>query len=164
VASKLSRKGQNYLIRGGVFSKVANLSLALFNIYINELTTILEKTPGISLHNSGCSSRMTCACCHPQHMHGLQQSLDLLEQYCQIWTLAVNPKILIFHWRSKSQGIRPKSSNGTKYTEYYNKNKLNWTPTVIEAMNELRKHAGHSMSLKSKNKFKLKHLWKWVSN
>ena len=75
--------------------------------------------------------------------HGLQQSLDLLEQYCQTWALAVNPKktkIMIFQRRSRSQGI------GTKYIEYcthynYLGLKISSTGHLNEAVNEVREKA-----------------------
>ena len=91
-----------------------NLSPALFNIYINKLATILEKSsaPGVNLHNSEvkCLLFADDLCLLSPTAHGLQQSLDLLEHYCQTWALAVNPKntkIMIFQRRSRSQGIRP---------------------------------------------------------
>ena len=61
-----------------------NLSPALFNIY-NELATILENSsaPGVSLHNSEikCLLFADDLCLLSPTAHGLQQSLDLLEQY-----------------------------------------------------------------------------------
>ena len=107
-----------------------NLSPALFNIYINELATILEKpsAPGVSLHKSevNCLLFTDYLCLLSPTAHGLQQSLDLLAQYCQTWALAVNPKttkIMIFQRRSRSQGIRPKFSICTKYIYKISKNK-----------------------------------------
>ena len=49
----------------------------------------------------------------------LQQNLDLLEQYCQTWALAVNlskTKIMIFEKRSRSQDAN---------TQFYNRATLN---------------------------------------
>lgn len=73
-----------------------NLSPALFNIYINELATIPEKSsvPGVSLHNQEVKCLLFAddlVLLSPTE-DGLQQSLDLLEHYCQTWALTVNPK------------------------------------------------------------------------
>ena len=58
--------------------------------------------------------------------HGLQQNLDLLEQYCQTWALTVNlkkTKIMIFQKRSRSQGTQHTFTLGTNqitHTSHYN--------------------------------------------
>jgi hypothetical protein len=103
---KIGKKRTEFFNQGRGLRQGCNLSPALFNIYINELATVQKL-------NAYSSQSPTT--------HGLQQSLDLLEQYCQTLALAINPKntkILIFQRRSRSQGIRPKFSIGTKYIEY----------------------------------------------
>jgi hypothetical protein len=103
------------------------------------LATILEKSsaPGVSLHNSEvkCLFFTDDLCLLSPTVHCLQQNLDLLEQYCQTWAL-----------RSRSKGIRPKFSIGTKYLEYsthynYLGLKISSTEHLNEAVNELREKA-----------------------
>lgn len=87
------------------------LSPSLFNIYINQLATILETSaaPGLTLHHSDITFLLYAddlVLLSPTEQ-GLQQNLDLLEQYCQTWALAVNTqktKIMTFQKRSRSQG------------------------------------------------------------
>lgn len=72
------------------------MSPTLFNIYINELATILEKStaPGLTLHDSEIKFLLYAddlVLLSPTKQ-GLQQNLDLLEQYSQTWALAVNMK------------------------------------------------------------------------
>ena len=130
-----------------------NLSPALFNVYNNELATILQKSSasGVSLYNSKvkCLLFADYLCLLSPTVHGLQQSLDLLEQYCQTWALAVDPKntkIMIFQRRYRSQGINPLFSIGTKYIEYrthfsYLGLKISSTGHLNDAVNELREKA-----------------------
>ena len=122
---KIVKKRTEFFNQGRGLRQGCNLSPALFNIYLNKLATILEKSSalGVSLHNSEfkCLLFANDLCLLSPTAHGLQQSLDLLEQYCQPWALAVNhknTKIMIFQRRSRSQGIRPKFSIGTQYIEY----------------------------------------------
>ena len=100
---KIVKKITEFFNQGQGLRQGCKLSPALFNTYINELATILEKSsaPGVSLHNSEvkCLLFADDLCLLSPTEHGLQQSLDLLEQYCQTWVLAVNPrntKIMIF--------------------------------------------------------------------
>ncbi|CDQ95104.1 unnamed protein product [Oncorhynchus mykiss] len=150
---KIGKKRTEFFNQGRGLRQGCNLSPALFNIYINELATTLEKSsvPGVSLHKSEvkCLLFADYLCLLSPTAHGLQQSLDLLEQYCQTLALSVNPKktkILIFQRRSRSQGIRPKFSIGTKYIEYcthynYLDLKISSTGHLNEAVNELREKA-----------------------
>ncbi len=79
--------------------------------------------------------------------HGLQQNLDLLEQYCQTWALTVNLNkinIMIFQKRSRSQGTQHIFTLGTNqitHTSHYNYLGLKITSTGNFAVNELRDKA-----------------------
>ena len=94
--------------------------------------------------------------CHPQHIAYSRAWTDLLEQYCQIWALEVNPKntkIMIFHRLCKSQATRPMFSIGTKYTEYcthynYLGLKISSAGDLNEAVNGLREKAHRAYSIK----------------
>ena len=77
---------------GGVFQG-NSLSPTLFNIYINDLAVLLEQsgTPDLTLNNKEvkfllCADDLVLL----SPTQGLQQHLDLLEQYCQNWALTVN--------------------------------------------------------------------------
>ncbi len=86
------------------------LSPTLFNIYINELTVLLEQsgTPDLTPNNKEVQFLL-----HADDLvllsptqQGLQQHLDLLEQYCQNWALTVDfnkSKIMIFQKKPRSQ-------------------------------------------------------------
>ena len=85
------------------------MSPTLFNIYINELATILEKSTaaGLTRHDSEIKFLLYAddlVLLSPTKQ-GLQQNLDLLDQYQQTWALAVNmkkTKTMIFQKRSRS--------------------------------------------------------------
>ncbi len=71
-----------------------SLSPTLFNIYINELAVELEQStaPGLTLQDQNFklllyADDLVLLSSTPQ---GLQQHLDLLDNYCQNWALAVN--------------------------------------------------------------------------
>lgn len=72
-----------------------SLSSTLFNLYINELAVILEQsvTPSLTLKYSEVkffyADDLVVLSATAE---GLQQHLDLLENYCQNWTLTVNSK------------------------------------------------------------------------
>jgi hypothetical protein len=145
---KISKKTREFFNQGRGLCQGCNLSPAFFNIYVKELDTILDKSsaPGLILHNSEVKSLLFAddLCLLSPAAHGLQRSLDLLEQYCQTWALVVNPKnteILIFQRRSRSQGIRPKFSIGTKYRVLHTlqllRFKISSTGHLNEAVNEL---------------------------
>ncbi len=93
--------------------QISSLSPTLFNIYINELATMLERSaaPGLTLHDTEVKFLLYAddlVLLSPTEQ-GLQQSLALLEQYCQSWALAVNLKktnIMIFQKKARSQGNR----------------------------------------------------------
>ncbi len=129
------------------------LSPTLFNIYINELALSLERSaaPGLTLHDSPirCLLYADDLVLLSPTQHGLQQNLDLLEQYCQTWALTVNLKktnIMIFQKRSRSQGTQHAFTLGTNqitHTSHYNFLGLKITSTgnFNCAMNELRDKA-----------------------
>ena len=73
-----------------------NLSLTLFNVYINELAVELDQcaAPGLSLLDREVKSLFYAddlVLLSPTEQ-GLQQQLDIVEKYCQNWALAVNMK------------------------------------------------------------------------
>ena len=89
---------QNRGVRQG-----CNLSPTLFNVYINELAVQLEQStaPGLTLLDKEIKFLLYAddlVLISPT-AQGLQQHLDLLENYCQNWALTVNLKktnIMIF--------------------------------------------------------------------
>uniref|UniRef100_A0A671W6R3 ribonuclease H n=1 Tax=Sparus aurata TaxID=8175 RepID=A0A671W6R3_SPAAU len=150
---KIGKMRTEYFTQGRGVRQGCNLSPGLFNIYINELATTLEKSsvPGVSLHNEEvkCLLFADDLVLLSPTAQGLQQSLDLLEHYCQTWALTVNPKktkIMIFQKRSKTQDIQPKFKIGTQQVEYctnytYLGIKLNSTGHFNDAVHELRDKA-----------------------
>ena len=90
---KIGKKITEFFNQGRGVRQGCNLSPALINIYINELATIVEKSSaaGVSLHSSEVKWLFADdLCLLSPTAHGLQQSLDLLEQYCQSRALGVN--------------------------------------------------------------------------
>ena len=84
---KIGKKITEFFNQGQGLRQGCHLSPVLFNFYINEFATILEKSSGVSLHNSEvkCLLLADDLCLLSPTVHGLQQSLDLLEQVCQTW-------------------------------------------------------------------------------
>ena len=90
-----------------------SLSPTLFNMYINDLAVLLEQsaTPGLTLNHTEVKFLLYAddlVLLSPTEK-GLQQHLDLLEQYCQNWALTVNPnksKVMIFQKKARSQESR----------------------------------------------------------
>ncbi len=125
-------------------------SPTLFNIYINELALNLERSaaPSLTLHDSQirCLLYAYDLVLPSPSQHGLQQNLNLLDQYCQTWPLRVNLKktnIMIFQKRSRSQGTQHIFTLGTDqitHTSHYNYLGLKITSTgnFNHAVNELR--------------------------
>ncbi len=110
---KINTKRTRYLSQERGVRQGCCLSPTLFNIYINELALSLERSaaPGLTLHDSEikCLLYADDLVLLSPTQHGLQQNLDLLEQYCQTWALTVNLKktnIMIFKKRSRSQGTQ----------------------------------------------------------
>ncbi len=85
-------------------------SPTLFNIFINELAEQLEQStdPGLTLQDQNIklllyADDLVLLSSPPQ---GLQQHLDLLDNYCQNWALAVNLKktnIMVFQNKPRCQ-------------------------------------------------------------
>ncbi len=84
---KISTKPTGYLSQECGVRQGCCLSPTLFNIYINELASSLERStaPGLTLHNSQirCLLYADDLVLLSPTQHGLQQNLDLLQQYCQ---------------------------------------------------------------------------------
>ena len=93
---KIGHKRTDFFTQGCGMRQGCNLSPTLFNLYINELAKILEKStaPGLTLHDKEIKFLLYAdglVLLSPTQQ-GLQQNLDQLEQYCHIWALAVNVK------------------------------------------------------------------------
>ena len=122
---KIGNKRTDFFTQGRGVRQGCNLSPTLFNLYINELATILEKStaPGLTLHDKEINFLLYAddlVLLSPTQQ-GLQQNLDLLEQYCQTWALAVNVKktrIMIFQKRPRSQGNKYKFNVGSNKIEH----------------------------------------------
>ncbi len=150
---KINTKRTRYLSQERGVRQGCCLSPTLFNIYINELALSLERSaaPGLTLHDSQirCLLYADDLVLLSPTKHGLQQNLDLLEQYCQTWALTVNLKktnIMIFQKRSRSQGTQHIFTLGTNqitHTSHYNYLGLKITSTgnFNHAVNELRDKA-----------------------
>ncbi|CAM4712644.1 unnamed protein product [Leuciscus chuanchicus] len=97
-----------------------SLSPTLFNIYINELAVQLEQStgPGLTLQDRSIKLLLYAddlVLLSPT-AQGLQQHLDLLENYCQNWALAVNltkTNIMIFQKKPRCQEHRYQFSLGS---------------------------------------------------
>uniref|UniRef100_A0A4W5RDT1 ribonuclease H n=1 Tax=Hucho hucho TaxID=62062 RepID=A0A4W5RDT1_9TELE len=87
-----------------------SLSPNLFNIYINELADMLDHSPapGLTLFDTEVKYLLYAddlVLLSPTK-EGLQQNLNILEQYCHNWALAVNfkkTKIMIFQKKPRCQ-------------------------------------------------------------
>ncbi|MGH0143690.1 UNVERIFIED_CONTAM: hypothetical protein FKN15_018547 [Acipenser sinensis] len=112
-AVKIGNKRTDFFTQGWGVRQGCSLSPTLFNIYINELATILEQSadPGLTLHDTEIKFLLYAddlVLLSPTEQ-GLQRNLALLEQYCQTWALAVNfkkTKIMIFQKKARTQGNR----------------------------------------------------------
>ena len=88
------------------------LSPTLFNIYINELAEKLHQcseTPGLSMGDTTikCLLYADDLVLLSPTREGLQQSLEILDNFCKNWALKINhqkTKIVIFQKRSKNEG------------------------------------------------------------
>ena len=81
-----------------------NLSPSLFNLYINDIPSLLEKANcnPVSLHNAkiNCLLYADDMLVLSKSKKGLSKALHILEIYCQKWQLKINPdktKIMIFN-------------------------------------------------------------------
>ena len=120
---------------------------------MNELATALESSAshGLTLHHSESKFPLYAddlVLLSPTEQ-GLQQNLDLLEQHCQTWALAVNlkkTKTIIFRNRSRSQGNTSCFTLGTHRLDpckefSYLRLKISSTGNFNPAANELREKA-----------------------
>ncbi|KAI4885658.1 hypothetical protein NFI96_003646 [Prochilodus magdalenae] len=102
-----------------------SLSPTLFNIYINELAVQLEQSaaPGLTLQDGEVKFLLYAddlVLLSPSSQ-GLQQHLDLLEQYCQNWALAVNmkkTKVMVFQKKPRCQEQRYQFTLGRTALEH----------------------------------------------
>ncbi len=150
---KINTKRTRYLSQERGVRQSCCFSPTLFNIYVNELALSLERSaaPGLTLHDSQirCLLYAYDLVLPSPSQHGLQQNLNLLDQYCQTWPLTVNLKktnIMIFQKRSRSQETQHIFTLGTDQitrTSHYNYLGLKITSTgnFNHAVNELRDKA-----------------------
>ncbi|KAI4894756.1 hypothetical protein NFI96_009065 [Prochilodus magdalenae] len=111
---KIGNKTTDLFTQGRGVRQGCSLSPTLFNIYINDLAVLLEQSaaPGLTLNHTEVKFLLYAddlVLLSPTE-RGLQQHLDLLEEYCQNWALIVNPdksKIMIFQKNARSQESRP---------------------------------------------------------
>ena len=150
---KIGNQRTDFFIQERGVRQGCNLSPTLFNIYINELATMLEQSsvPGLMLQDKEVKLLLYAddlVLLSPT-AQGLQQGLDLLEKYRQTWALTVNmkkSKIMIFQKRSRSQGNTYKFRIGTNHIEHctnYNYLGLNikCSGNFNLAINELKEKA-----------------------
>ncbi len=71
------------------------LSPTFFNIYINELSKVLEQSsaPGLTLHESNIKFLLFAddLVLRSPTEEGIQENLDILHKFCQTWALTINP-------------------------------------------------------------------------
>ena len=121
----IGNKRTEFFTQGCGVRQGCNLSPALFNIYINELAVLLEQSaaPGLTLFDKEVKCLLYAddlVLLSPTEQ-GLQQHLNLLEQYCQNWALAVNlkkTKIMIFQKKPRCQENRYKWTLGNTALEH----------------------------------------------
>ena len=152
-AIKIGNKQTSHFTQGRGVRQGCPLSPTLFNIYINELANQLEqsKAPGLTLYDSEIkfllfADDLVLLSPTPE---GLQQSLDIVQQFCKTWALTINmkkTKILIFQKRTRRQGNKynfmlnkTKIEHVTNYT--YLGLKFSANGTFNLAMNELKNKA-----------------------
>ena len=110
-AIKIGSKRSEFFKQGRGVRQGCSLSPTLFNIYINELAVMLEQSasPGLTLHDTEVKFLLYAddlVLLSPTEQ-GLQQSLSLIEQYCQRWALTVNlekTRVMVFQRKARSQG------------------------------------------------------------
>ena len=95
-----------------LFRSGCSLSPTLFNIYINKLAEKLDQCseiPGLSMGDTTikCLLYADYLILLSPTREGLQQSLEILDNFCKNWALKINhqkTKIVIFQKRSKNEG------------------------------------------------------------
>ena len=119
-------KNSDFFPQGSGVIQGCSLSPTLFNIYIKELARALEQSaaPGFTL----LESEVKCQLFADDLVHlsltkkGLQQHLDLMHRFCEIWALTVNlskTKIMVFQKRSSCQDHKYKFNLDTVAWENY---------------------------------------------
>ncbi len=108
---KIGNQRTEFFPHGRGVRQGCSLSPTLFNIYINQLANILEHAPiqGLTLHDTEikCLLYADDLVLLSLTEEGLQDSLNLLEDFCQSWALTVNlqkTRVMMFQKRSRSQG------------------------------------------------------------
>ncbi len=152
-AVKIGNQRTEFFPQGRGVRQGCSLSPTLFNIYINQLANILERAPiqGLTLHDTEIKCLLYAddlVLLSPTE-EGLQDSLNLLEDFCQSWALTVNlqrTRVMMFQKRSRSQ--RPTHTftlahRTIETTKTYTYLGLKITPTgnFTLAVNELKEKA-----------------------
>lgn len=152
-AVKIGNQRTEFFPQGRGVRQGCSLSPTLFNIYINQLANMLEHAPfqGLTLHDTEikCLLYADDLVLLSPTKEGLQDGLDLLEDYCQSWALTVNlqkTRVMMFQKRSRSQGpthtftLSHRTIESTKAYTYLG---LKITPTgnFTLAVNELKEKA-----------------------
>ncbi len=110
-AVKIGNQRTEFFPQGRGVRQGCSLSPTLFNIYINQLANILERAPiqGLTLLHD---TEIKCLLYADDLVllslteEGLQDSLNLLEDFCQSWALMVNlqrTRVMMFQKCSRSQ-------------------------------------------------------------
>lgn len=107
-AVKIGDKQTEFFTQRRGVRQGCNLSPTLFNIYINELAVQLDHcaAPGLSLldREVKCLLYADDLVLLSPTEQGLQQQLDIVDQYCKNWALAVNMKktnVMVFQKRPR---------------------------------------------------------------
>ncbi len=98
---KINDKRTDYFSQTKGVRQGCSLSPTLFNIYINELASALDKSscPGLTLEGREIKCLLYADDLLLPHEEGLHQSLSILEKYSKDWALPINmekSKIMIF--------------------------------------------------------------------
>lgn len=153
LAVKIGDKHTDFFPQGRGVKQGCNLSPTLFNIYINELALLLEQStaPGLTLTDTEikCLFYADDLVILSPTREGLQQSLDILHQYCQTWALTVNmkkTKIMTFQKRSRLQRNDPEFKIGGTQIEQTNSYtylglQISSTGNFCSAVKELKEKA-----------------------
>ena len=152
-AVKINNKRTNFFSQRRGVMQGNSLSPTLFNIYINQLAKTLDESsaPGLILNNAEikCLLYADDLVLLSNSKEGLQQLIDLLQEFCQTWALKVNmkkTKIMVFQKRSHGEGNEPQFMLGQTTIEHtktytYLGLKISHTGNFNAAVNELREKA-----------------------